>query len=74
MDFKYKWKNGRPPTRDEAVRETHLLDESQFDSEKDQKLAEETARKQLGVPVRIPDDERSILPHAAPPPAADKKV
>ncbi len=73
MDFKYKWRNGRPPTPDEAARKTHLLDESQFDSEKDQKLAEETARKQLGVTVRIPDDERSILPHTDPP-TADKKV
>ncbi|QYO64279.1 TRCF domain-containing protein [Leptolyngbya sp. 7M] len=28
MDFKYRWKNGAPPTRDEAARRNHLLDET----------------------------------------------
>lgn len=62
MDFKYRWKNGAPPSRDEAARSQSLLDENQFDSEKDRSLAEEAARKQLNVPVQIPDDERSVLP------------
>ncbi len=66
MSFKYKWKNGRPPTRDEAAKKAHLLDESQFSNENDHKLAEDAARKKLGVPTRIPDDERSTLPHAIP--------
>lgn len=67
MDFRYRWKNGRPPSRDEAARAKHLLDESQFESEQDRHLAEEAARKHLGVPLVTPDDERSTLPHAAPP-------
>ncbi len=67
MGFKYRWKNGRPPSRDKAARQMYLLDESQFESEKDHKLAEEAARKHLGVPLRTLDDERSTLPHAARP-------
>jgi hypothetical protein len=63
MDFKYKWKNGSPPSRDAAARSQYLLDEGQFNSQKDRELAEESARKHLGVPGRIPDDGRSILPH-----------
>ena len=62
MDFKYRWKNGAPPSRDEAAHSQSLLDESQFNSEKDRSLAEEAARKKLNVPVQIPDDERPVLP------------
>jgi len=65
MDFKYRWKNGAPPSREEAARDPNLLDEGQFETRQDQKLAEETARKHLNLPVRIPDDERSVLPQAA---------
>ncbi|HEY9799739.1 MAG TPA: hypothetical protein V6D25_05215 [Leptolyngbyaceae cyanobacterium] len=71
MDFRYKWKNGKPPSRDAAIREKHLLDEGQFDSEQDHKLAEEAARKHLGIPLLTPDEETSTLPHAAPP---DRKI
>lgn len=67
MSFKYKWKNGRPPNRDQAVQEAELLDEGQFDSEVDQQLAEEQARKTLGIPTQTDGDRLSILPHAAPP-------
>uniref|UniRef100_A0ACD5GXZ8 Uncharacterized protein n=1 Tax=Desertifilum tharense IPPAS B-1220 TaxID=1781255 RepID=A0ACD5GXZ8_9CYAN len=35
MDFRYKWKRGRTPTPDEAMRDSALLDESQFDSKQD---------------------------------------
>ncbi|MFB2922452.1 MULTISPECIES: hypothetical protein [Aerosakkonema] len=64
VDFKYRWKNGRQPTPDEAARGENLLDESQFDNECDRKLAEENVRRYLGAPILIPDDERSVLPHA----------
>lgn len=67
MDFRYKWKNGRPPSRDEAARQRYLLDESQFESENDHKLAEESARKHLNIPLITPDEESSTLPHAASP-------
>ncbi|MFB8792173.1 MAG: hypothetical protein U7123_25835 [Potamolinea sp.] len=67
MDIKYRWKNGAPPTRDEAARSQELLDESQFDNEKDRQLAEETARKNLNVPTQVPDDVNPVLPQAAPP-------
>lgn len=67
MDYKYRWKNGRPPTPDEAARSNSLLDEGQFNNEQDRKLAEENVRRQLGVPIPIPDDEVPVLPHAAPP-------
>jgi hypothetical protein len=66
MDFRYKWKNGAPPSRDRAAQDSNLLDENQFETQQDQELAEEAARKHLNVPVRIPDDEKSILPHADP--------
>ncbi|MBP5976511.1 bromodomain-containing protein [Brasilonema sp. CT11] len=66
MSFKYKWKNGSMPSRDQAARSQYLLDQEQFHNEQDRNLAEEHARKHLGVPTRIPDDERSILPQAAP--------
>lgn len=67
MDYRYKWKNGRPPTPDEAAQSHSLLDECQFESENDRRLAEEDARRQLGVPITIPDDEKPVLPQAAPP-------
>lgn len=67
MDIKYRWKNGAPPTRDEAARSPELLDESQFDNENDRQLAEETARKNMNVPTKIPDDVNPVLPQAAPP-------
>lgn len=63
MDFKYRWKNGAPPTRDEAARRDHLLDESQFENQNDQMLAENMARKHLNVPSRTMDADQSILPH-----------
>lgn len=68
MDLKYKWKNGYKPNRDEAARSDSLLDEGQFKSEQDRQLAEQEARKHLGVPARTPDEGASVLPHAAPPP------
>lgn len=67
MNFRYRWKNGAAPTRDEAARNPYLLDESQFSSEQDRQLAEDAARKHLGVPARIPDDNNPVLPQAAPP-------
>lgn len=65
MDFKYRWKNGAAPTRDQAARSENesLLDESQFNDEKDHQFAEDMARKQLNVPTRTADANRSILPH-----------
>ncbi|WP_138497417.1 bromodomain-containing protein [Nostoc sp. PA-18-2419] len=62
MDWKYKWKNGYRPSRDEAAKNPHLLDESQFDNEQDRKLAEEATRKHLGVPAPTLDEDKSILP------------
>jgi hypothetical protein len=67
MDIKYKWKNGAPPSRDEAAHRDSLLDEGQFTSEEDRKLAEDNARKHLGVPTRTPGDDLPVLPQAAPP-------
>jgi hypothetical protein len=66
MTSKYRWKRNVPPTPDQAAQSEHLLDESQFSDPRDQHMAEETARKNLGVPVRIPDDEKPVLPQAAP--------
>lgn len=66
MDYKYRWKNGAPSSRDEAAQTSPLLDEGQFETKQDQELAEETVRKQMNVPVRIPDDEKPVLPQAAP--------
>jgi hypothetical protein len=63
MDFKYRWKNGAAPSRDQAATSEHLLDANQFESEKDHRLAEEMARKHLNVPLRTPDADRSVLPH-----------
>ncbi len=67
MDFKYRWKNGSPPSRDQAAKSEHLLDESQFENEQDRSLAENMARKHLNVPLSTADQDRSILPQAAPP-------
>lgn len=66
MDFKYKWKNGSAPNVDQAARSQYLLDDSQFNTPEDRDLAELDARKHLGVPARIADDNQSILPQAAP--------
>jgi hypothetical protein len=66
MDIRYRWKNGAAPSRDQAAHEKQLLDESQFTSEQDHKMAEETARKKLGVPLMIDDEAPSVLPKAAP--------
>lgn len=63
MNFKYRWKNGAPPSRDEAARSEQLLDEGQFDNKQDHMLAEDTARKYLNVPSRSADADRSVLPH-----------
>lgn len=64
MDFKYKWKNGRVPSRDEAATQDSLLDESQFETKRDQEVAEETARRQLNIPLTTGDEHKSILPKA----------
>lgn len=71
MDFRYKWKHGRPPNPDEAMRESALLDESQFNNAEDREMAEQDARRHLGLPLRTVDEKRSVLPHAAPPDRAD---
>jgi hypothetical protein len=63
MDFRYRWKNGAPPSRDQAAQSSQLLDESQFTNSADQELAEEMARKHLNVPMLTSDAEKSILPH-----------
>jgi len=70
MTFNYRWKNGARPNRDEAIRHKYLLDESQFDNEQDRQLAEESARRMLGVPVPTLDEDKSVLPKADP----DKKI
>ncbi|MEH2010201.1 bromodomain-containing protein [Nostoc sp.] len=67
MDWKYRWKNGSQPSRDQAAKNPHLLDESQFENEQDRNLAEESARKHLGIPAPILDQEQSILPRAVSP-------
>jgi len=61
MNFRYRWKNGAPPSRDEAIREPNLLDEGQFNDPKDQQMAEEMARKKLGLPTQVVGDERFIM-------------
>jgi hypothetical protein len=66
MDIRYRWKNGAAPSRDQAAHDKQLLDESQFTHEEDKKIAEETARKKLGVPLVTDDEARSVLPKAAP--------
>lgn len=64
MNFRYRWKNGAPPSRDEAARGGNLLDESQFETANDQQLAEQMARKHLNVPLQTADEHKSILPQA----------
>ncbi|GAA6623340.1 bromodomain-containing protein [Scytonema sp. NUACC26] len=64
MDFKYRWKDGRQPTRDRAATSDSLLDKGQFSSKKDWQMAEQDARKRLGVPAKTIDADRSVLPHA----------
>lgn len=67
MSFRYKWKNGSMPSRDQAASSDYLLDEGQFKSDKDRQLAEQEARRHLGVPMRTIDEGKPVLPHAAPP-------
>ncbi len=67
MGYKYRWKNGAPPNRDQAARSKYLLDEGQFESTEDRNLAEDSAHKHLGVPTRTIDDNLPPLPTAAPP-------
>lgn len=64
MDFKYRWKNGAPPTGDQAAQAGNLLDESQFENTQDQQMAEEMARKHLNVPLQTQDANDYPLPHA----------
>jgi len=66
MGFKYRWKNGAPPSRDQAAQDGNLLDESQFETTEDQKLAENMARKHLNVPLQTADADISPLPGAVP--------
>ncbi|BAY30787.1 hypothetical protein NIES2107_26350 [Nostoc carneum NIES-2107] len=66
MDFKYRWKNGSKPNRDQAATSEHLLDESQFENEQDRSIAEQMARKHLNVPLSTADQDQSVLPQAAP--------
>ncbi len=66
MDFKYKWKHGHPPAKDQAAHSEYLLDHSQFNNEQDRDIAEEQARRHLNIPLRVPDDDRSVLPTFTP--------
>jgi hypothetical protein len=66
MDFKYRWKNGAPPNRDQAAQEGNLLDESQFETPEDHQMAEDMARKHLNVPVQPADANLPPLPKAMP--------
>ncbi len=66
MDFKYRWKNGAPPNRDQAAQEGNLLDESQFETPEDHQLAETMARKHLNVPLQPADANNPPLPQAMP--------
>lgn len=66
MDFRYRWKNGAPPSRDQAAQDGNLLDESQFETPQDQQLAEEMARKHLNVPLQTADANKPPLPQAIP--------
>jgi hypothetical protein len=66
MPFNYRWKNGVRPNRDEAIRHKYLLDEGQFENEQDRQLAEESARRMLGVPLPTLDEDKSVLPKADP--------
>jgi hypothetical protein len=55
MDFRYRWKNGAPPNRDRAATEETLLDEGQFETSEDQRIAETMARQHLNVPLQADD-------------------
>jgi hypothetical protein len=66
MDSKYRWKNGAPPSRDQAAQEGNLLDESQFETREDQELAENTVRKHLNVPLQPADAGLPPLPQKSP--------
>ncbi len=66
MDFRYRWKNGAPPSRDQAATEDNLLDESQFETPEDQRLAENMARQHLNVPLQPEDARTPVLPRAMP--------
>ncbi|HBB32761.1 MAG TPA: bromodomain-containing protein [Cyanobacteria bacterium UBA8803] len=66
MDFKYRWKNGAPPSRDQAAQEGNLLDESQFGTPEDHQIAENMARKHLNVPLKTADAHIPPLPQAIP--------
>lgn len=74
MDYRYRWKNGYRPSRDEAAHNQYLLDEGQFNSEHDRMMAEQDARKHLGVPIQIPDDNVPLLPRAASPEGDDSAL
>lgn len=73
MDFKYRWKNGVPPNRDQAAQEGNLLDESQFETPEDHQMAEDMARKQLNVPLQTADANMPPLPRAVPQETPDKR-
>jgi hypothetical protein len=66
MDFKYRWKNGAPPNRDQAAQEGNLLDESQFETSEDHQMAEDMARRHLNVPLHTADADIPPLPQAMP--------
>ncbi|HAG80898.1 MAG TPA: bromodomain-containing protein [Cyanobacteria bacterium UBA12227] len=72
MDFKYRWKNGTPPSRDQAAQESSLLDESQFETPEDYQMAENMARKHLNVPLQTADANIPPLPQAMPKEREDK--
>jgi len=66
MDFKYRWKNGQPPSRDQAAQDGDLLDASQFETREDHQMAEDMARKHLNVPIQPADAHVPPLPQAIP--------
>ena len=66
MDFKYRWKNGTPPNRDQAAQDGNLLDESQFETSEEHQMAEDMARKHLNVPLQTADANLPPLPTAMP--------
>jgi hypothetical protein len=72
MDFKYRWKNGAPPSRDQAAQDGNLLDESQFETSEDHQMAEDMARKHLNVPLQTTDSNSPPLPKAMPEEREDK--
>lgn len=62
MNFKYRWKNHQTPNRESALRQPELLDQSQFSTQQDKQIAEETARKHLNLPAPVPGDGVSDQP------------